>query len=699
MFQELVNFSYRRTPLQALGWYFIFLLIAMVLVGALTAVVPGNSSTFSEGFAKGARVGQIVAVPYHFTLGILLIWSRPKDVANILLVLAGMVLSLLLAAIGGLIPLAVLTTRPVTARSRTCEHCAETIASDAAACRYCGREVAPAPAQDDQRRPEADTNRLEYVQSPSTPVADDEAVGSPKLEEQQGGAAPAEIAIPSPQISPQTSEAAEVWETYLEYDANVSEAVERLSSMSPKDVVEFRNLFLQNRDCTRVKEFEDEAIRRVQGSAFVGDAALRQAYESLNSEDDRLGDELVRVVGIIGKLEDLGRTVDQVRKKVAPRENLAGASSELFKCLLADETVGSPEFEEQQGRAAHAEIAIPSPQIPKQTSEAAEPIAHSDSPPQMDSPVPDEISGSTAVAQKSRVPVSAVPRQPSRRALVTAWVLGLVLVGSVGVWLAATQLTPPRSVLNTVAAGPFEDAAAAYGRGDYATALRLFRALAEQGYAQAQYNLGFMYEDGKGVPQNYAEAVKWYRLAAGQGYAQAQNNLGVLYEDGHGVPKNDAEAVKWWRLAADQGVAQAQSSLGDIYSFGQRVPENYAEAVKWYRLAANQGNATAQFSLGCMSAFGQGVPKNDAEAVRWFRLAADQGYAPAQSMLGVIYDEGRGMPQNYVNAHMWFNLAAAQGYQDAVKNRDLVEQRMTPSQVAEAQKLTREWKPTKQPTR
>jgi TPR repeat protein len=93
------------------------------------------------------------------------------------------------------------------------------------------------------------------------------------------------------------------------------------------------------------------------------------------------------------------------------------------------------------------------------------------------------------------------------------------------------------------AAGPFEDGAAAYGRGDYATALRLWRPLAEQGNARAQFSLGLMYNEGKGVPQNYAEAVKWYRLAAEQDIASAQHNLGIKYATGEGVPQDYAEAI------------------------------------------------------------------------------------------------------------------------------------------------------------
>ena len=87
---------------------------------------------------------------------------------------------------------------------------------------------------------------------------------------------------------------------------------------------------------------------------------------------------------------------------------------------------------------------------------------------------------------------------------------------------------------------------------------RLFeeqQVLAEQGVANAQYSLGLMYDNGRGVPEDDKEAVKWYRKAAEQGYAKAQYNLGAMYFLGMGVPKDDKEAVKWWRLAAEQGYA------------------------------------------------------------------------------------------------------------------------------------------------
>ncbi len=128
---------------------------------------------------------------------------------------------------------------------------------------------------------------------------------------------------------------------------------------------------------------------------------------------------------------------------------------------------------------------------------------------------------------------------------------------------------------------------------------------------------------------------------------------------------------------------------------------DYATAFKISLPLAEQGNADAQFSLGAMYDKGQGVPQDDAEAVKWSRKAAEQGYARAQNDLGVMYNDGQGVPQDYTHAHMWFNLAASrfppgEGRDKAVKNRDILAKRMTPAQIAEAEKLAREWKPKSQ---
>ena len=89
-----------------------------------------------------------------------------------------------------------------------------------------------------------------------------------------------------------------------------------------------------------------------------------------------------------------------------------------------------------------------------------------------------------------------------------------------------------------------------------AEAERWYRLAAEQGYAEAQFNLGAMYDDGEGVPQDYAEAERWYRLAATQGYAEAQNNLGAMYANGRGVPQDDVLAHMWLNLAAAKSTGE-----------------------------------------------------------------------------------------------------------------------------------------------
>ena len=105
------------------------------------------------------------------------------------------------------------------------------------------------------------------------------------------------------------------------------------------------------------------------------------------------------------------------------------------------------------------------------------------------------------------------------------------------------------------------------------------------------------------------------------------------------------------------------------------------------------GLADAQFNLGFGTGNGEGVAQDYSEAMKWYHLAAAQGLADAQFNLGLMYANGQGVPQDDISAHLWLNLAASQGDEDARKYRDLVSARMTPDQIAEAQRLAREWKP------
>jgi TPR repeat protein len=173
-------------------------------------------------------------------------------------------------------------------------------------------------------------------------------------------------------------------------------------------------------------------------------------------------------------------------------------------------------------------------------------------------------------------------------------------------------------------AGPLEDGEAAYQRGDYETAVRL------------------------------------WRLSGDEGNVDAQFNLGLLYSSGQGLPQDDAQALIWFHKAADQGDARAQVSLGGMYRVGRGVRQDYAQAAAWFRKAANQGNRFAQADLGEM------------------------------------YRDGQGAPQDFVRAYMWFSLVAS-GASDAsirdqaVRDRNELAAKMTPDQIAEAQRLASGW--------
>ena len=202
--------------------------------------------------------------------------------------------------------------------------------------------------------------------------------------------------------------------------------------------------------------------------------------------------------------------------------------------------------------------------------------------------------------------------------------------------------------------------------------VRLLREQAEQGYPDAQYDLSQRYSKGEGVPQDDKEAAKWLYIAAAQGYthaqqdlaeqgdAEAQYNLGKTY-----ATIDDETAIGWYRSAAEQGHAQAQFSLGWMYNYGHGVPQDYAEAAEWYRSAAEQGHAQAQFNLGWIYANGKGISQDYVEATKWYILAAKQENAQAQFNLGVIYANGKGVPQDYVKAAKWYIRAAEQGFAEA----------------------------------
>lgn len=147
------------------------------------------------------------------------------------------------------------------------------------------------------------------------------------------------------------------------------------------------------------------------------------------------------------------------------------------------------------------------------------------------------------------------------------------------------------------------------------------------------------------------------------------------------------------------GVSGCTKTIEDARSAYKKG--DYQTAYRIFKPLAERGDAEAQKNLGTMYAVGQGVPKDNAEALKWYRRAADQGHIGAQLNLGIIYFMDQVIPKDFVLAHMWLNIAAsnssdAKERNAAAKMRDGVASKMTPDQIAEAQRLAKEWKPKKE---
>ncbi len=133
----------------------------------------------------------------------------------------------------------------------------------------------------------------------------------------------------------------------------------------------------------------------------------------------------------------------------------------------------------------------------------------------------------------------------------------------------------------------FDAGVAAYSAGDYASALSEWRPLAERGDAHAQNNLGVMYQEGDGVPQNHAEAVRWYRMAAEQGHADAQANLGLNYEAGDGVPTDFITAHTSYNISAANGHTRSGEQRDSLAK--TMTPADVSEAQRRARVCTNSG--------------------------------------------------------------------------------------------------------------
>ena len=227
------------------------------------------------------------------------------------------------------------------------------------------------------------------------------------------------------------------------------------------------------------------------------------------------------------------------------------------------------------------------------------------------------------------------------------------------------------------------------------------KAQADKGNAQAQLQLGSFYVNGIGVAPDAGKAFKWHRKAAEQGLASAQYQVGLDYANGDGVKQSRAEATHWFRAAAEQGFGQAQLELGLCYLEGRGIGQNEVEALKWFRSASGRGLANADYEIGNCYLQGIGVARDIEEGTKWMKQAAEKDVAAAQNSLGLAYERGDGVPKDYVQSYKWFALAAAHDDEHAADirvNLAKVEVNLTKEQVAEAQRLAREFKPVEAAT-
>lgn len=160
----------------------------------------------------------------------------------------------------------------------------------------------------------------------------------------------------------------------------------------------------------------------------------------------------------------------------------------------------------------------------------------------------------------------------------------------------------------------------------------------------------------------------------------------------HVNSKDVNQEINWekYRVSSEAVGTDISAEKLDLgFKYYQR--KNYKKAAEYFLKAAEQGVSKAQYNLGLIY---DSVVQDYKEAVKWYKKAAEQGHLGAQHNLGLMYKNGQGVTQNCVKAHMWFNLSAANGDKNMITARNICAAMMTASQIAEAQRLASEWKPT-----
>ena len=250
-----------------------------------------------------------------------------------------------------------------------------------------------------------------------------------------------------------------------------------------------------------------------------------------------------------------------------------------------------------------------------------------------------------------------------------------------------SQLTPQKQSL------PFER------EPDISSLLYLLETEAQKGDAKAQFRLGVLYANGKGVHKDYKQAIRWWGKSANNNYRAAQYNLGILYHDGIGTTKNHQKGINLLERAATNGHTLAQSRLADEYAFHKDNFRDNSRAARWYLAAANSGYPPAQYNLGVIYNKGYGVQKDIRKAFKWWTKASNNGHTEAQHNLAFLYESGQSTARDYIKAYKWYSLAAKKGDPSSIASIDRIKAKLNTSQLNQANIVINAWLQTKNNTK
>src|SRR5690242_9362891 len=190
---------------------------------------------------------------------------------------------------------------------------------------------------------------------------------------------------------------------------------------------------------------------------------------------------------------------------------------------------------------------------------------------------------------------------------------------------------------------------AAFKNRDYHKAYQEWKAAADAGQAEAEFDLGLLYAQGLGVSRDLSEAMRLYRSAAEKGNAQAQFALGQIYSLGWGTPRDEVDALRWLMMA--NSVETAGPPTDWVLLEGYGVSRDPKQAVYWYDRAARSGHPEAQYDLAALYTSGEGTKRDEEQAARWMSASAAQGYAPAMMAFGERCASGTGVAQDHKRAY------------------------------------------------